>query len=64
MGHGVGLMSLLVVHEAHMPVYYTRDPDFFAGGQVGPPVVEQEVLADLKKVERLAKPQRRSFRGE
>ena len=28
---------------------YTRDPVLFAGGQAGPPEVEQEVLADLKK---------------
>ena len=27
---------------------YTRDPVLFAGGQAGPPEVEQEILAEIK----------------
>ena len=44
-------MSLLMIHEAYLPVY-TCDPDFhcvWAGGQVHPPEVVQEALADLKR---------------
>ena len=52
-GHRVGLMSLLMIHKAYMPVY--SDPDFSCGtdgtdgtGRTDQPKVVQEVLADLK----------------
>ena len=51
-GHRVGLMSLLMIHKAYMPVY--SDPDFSCGtdgtdgtGRTDQPKVVQEVLADL-----------------
>ena len=51
-GHRVGLMSLLMIHKAYMPVY--SDPDFSCTrtGRTGrdQPKVVQEVLADLKRV--------------
>ena len=51
-GHRVGLMSLLMIHKAYMPVY--SDPDFSCGtdgtGRTDQPKVVQEVLADLKSV--------------
>ena len=50
-GHRVGLMSLLMIHKAYMPVY--SDPDFSCtrDGTDGTnqPKVVQEVLADLKR---------------
>ena len=53
-GNRVGLMSLLMIHKAYMPVY--SDPDFSCGtdgtdgtGRTDQPKVVQEVLADLKK---------------
>ena len=48
-GHRVGLMSLLMIHKAYMPVY--SDPDFSCGRtdeRTDQPKVVQEVLADLK----------------
>ena len=52
-GHRVGLMSLLMIYKAYMPVY--SDPDFSCGtdgtGRTNQPKVVQEVLADLKMKE-------------
>ena len=44
-GHHVGLMSLLIIHEAYMPIY--KGSGFYCG-RVGQPEVIQEVLAKLK----------------
>ena len=44
--HLIGLMSLLMIHRAYMPVYIS-DPDFSCG-RAGQPELAQEVLADLK----------------
>ena len=42
-GHHVGLMSLLIIHEAYMPIYK-------GCGGAGQPEVVQEVLAELKNL--------------
>ena len=44
----VGLMSLLMIHEAYMPVYIGSRFSLRTGGCAGPPEVVQEALADLK----------------
>ena len=45
----VGLMSLLMIHEAYMPVYMgSRFSLHRTYGRAGPPEVVQEALADLK----------------
>ena len=44
----VGLMSLLMIHEAYMPVYMGSRFSLRTGARAGPPEVVQEALADLK----------------
>ena len=46
----VGLMSLLMIHEAYMPVYMGSRFSLRVYGRAGPPEVVQEALADLKVV--------------
>ena len=46
--HWVGLMSLLMIHEAYMPVYMGFR--FSLRTRAGPPEVVQEALADLKSL--------------
>ena len=47
----VGLMSLLMIHEAYMPVYMGSRFSLRTGARAGPPEVVQEALADLKRDE-------------
>ena len=48
LGHRVGLRSLLMIHEAYMPVYIGSRFSLRTGGQAQQPEVVQEALADLK----------------
>ena len=43
-------MSLLMIHEAYMPVYIGSRFSLRTGARAGPPEVVQEALADLKNI--------------